>query len=181
MNSLIMQPAFKRVITSLLIGAIGILVSSCAETPQPPPIPDMSQLQIREMQTREYQDTDVKQVLKALLAALLDEGYIVNEVQPELGIVSAARELYDVDKATKNIAEMNFGSGAGTYQTTKRFECSALVSEYGDLIRVRINIVAKAVSNSGGNIWSQPVYDLNTYQNLFSKMSKALFLEKEKI
>lgn len=156
-----------------------LVLVGCASTPKPPPLPEMSQLQVREMQTRLYPDVTEGATLKALMAALLDEGYIIGTVQPELGVVTAAKELYEVDEKTKSIAEFNYGSGSGTYQTTKRFEASALVDKHGDSVRVRINIIAKAVSNAGGNIWSQPVYDAETYQRLFSKINKAVFLEKE--
>ncbi len=156
-------------------------IASCASTPKPPPIPQLTQLELRQLQTREYSSVDLNIATKAVIAALQDEGFIVATASPELGLVTAAMEIYEVDKATKGSVEFWYGSGMGTYQTTKRFETSTTVEKYGEGIRIRINIVAKAISNSGGNIWSQPVYDAKMYQSIFSKLDKALFLQKEKM
>jgi hypothetical protein len=177
MNFRIIQVASKVI----AIAIVFTLAGGCAKTPKPPVQVEMSQLQIREMQTREYHDVKEPAVMKSVIAALMDEGFIINETNAELGLISAAKEVYELDEATKNIAEFNFGSGAGTYQTTLRSEASATVSKHGEVVRVRINIVQKAVSNAGGNIWSQPLYDMNTYQAIFSKVDKAVFIEKENI
>ena len=69
----------------------------------------------------------------------------------------------------------------GTYQTTKRFEATGTIRKHQNIIRVRINIVAKALTNTGGIVWSQPVNEWQFYQNLFSKIDKAIFIEKQNI
>ncbi|WP_222705773.1 hypothetical protein [Salidesulfovibrio onnuriiensis] len=166
-------------VSSLLVAAF--LLGGCIKANTPPPLPEMTQLQVRQMQTREYQSGSEKEVMKALVAALLDEGYIVSSADMDLGLISAAKESYELDEDTKNFMEFNYGVGKGTYQTTKRLEASTTVRQHNDVIRVRVNIIAKALNNNGGIIWSQPVYDLETYQRLFSKVDKAVFLEREKI
>ncbi len=160
--------------------AISIL-SACAKTPKPPEQAQFTQLQIREMQTREYDSVSQKDVMKSVISALMDEGFIINATDNELGLITAAKETYALDESTKSIAEFNYGAGSGTYQTTLRSEASSIVNKHGDVIRVRITIVQKAVSNAGGNIWSQPLLDAQVYQGIFSKVDKSVFLEKEKI
>lgn len=168
--------------SKLLFVAFSLMfIAGCAHSPTPPPAPELTQLQIRQMQTREYSDVTEVQVIKAVISALMDEGYGISSTDKELGIITAAKEVYDLDSNTKFIAEFNLGAGAGTYQTTLRSEASSLIKTYGNNIQVRISIIQKGVSNAGGNIWSQPVYNANVYQSIFSKVSKAVFLEKEKI
>ncbi|TLD40702.1 MAG: hypothetical protein JETT_3034 [Candidatus Jettenia ecosi] len=169
----------RKILGIIAIGIIGI--TGCVSTPQPPPIPQLTQLEIRQIQAREYESANLNIAMKAVISALQDEGFIIETANPELGLVTAAKEIYEVDKATKNSVEFWQGVGMGTYQTTKRFETSTTIENYGKGIRIRINIVAKAVSNSGGNIWSQPVYDAKIYQDIFSKIDKSVYLEKEKI
>ena len=132
-------------------------------------------------QTREYEKTEIKSAMKAVMSALQDEGYVINTAEMELGIVTAALELFEEDKNTKAYNEFWYGAGQGTYQTTKRMEVSSLVSQHGEKTRVRINIIAKALTNTGGSIWSQPVYDAQIYQSIFTKIDKSIYLEKEKI
>ena len=158
-----------------------LLFAGCATKQGPPPAPKMSQIQIRQLQTREYDVQNETSVIKAVIAALQDEGFIISTANPELGLITAAMEVRDEDKATKGWAEFWYGPGMGTYQTTKRFEASATVQKHKNVIRVRINIVAKAITNAGGIVWSQPVYDAKIYQNIFAKVDKSLFLIKEDI
>lgn len=176
MNSRIIRAGSKLVLFVVALAMVG-----CATTPKPPVVPQLSQLQIREMQTREYSGATDAEVMKAVIAALMDEGFVISATDKDLGMIAAAKEVYDVDEATKGIAEFNLGSGAGTYQTTIRSEASSMVSKHGEVVRVRINIVQKSVSNAGGNIWSQPLYDGQVYQAIFAKVDKSIFYEKEKI
>lgn len=166
--------------TLLPITALAVLLASgCSTTPGPPPLPEMTQLQVRQLQTREYDATDEKPVIKAVIAALQDEGFIISTVSLDLGLVTSAMEVRDEDKGTKGWSEFWYGPGMGTYQTTKRFEASATVQKLTTSVRVRINIVAKALTNTGGIVWSQPVYELDVYQKIFSKVDKSVYLSKE--
>jgi hypothetical protein len=167
--------------TPLFVAVVVFLITGCATGPEPPPLPEMTQLQIRQIQTKEYDGIEEKAVIKALIAALQDEGFIISAANPELGLVTAAMEIRDEDKGTKSWVEFWYGPGIGTYRTTKRLEASATVQKQGAAVRVRINIVAKALTNAGGVVWSQPVYDAKVYQDIFSKVDKAVFLEKEKV
>ncbi|KAF1074692.1 hypothetical protein [Halodesulfovibrio sp. MK-HDV] len=171
----ITQASSKLLLVSLCL----MFLAGCAHSPTPPPAPDLTQLQIRQMQTREYSGVTELQVVKAVIGALMDEGFSISSTDKELGVITAAKEVYELDSSTKFAAEFNLGAGAGTYQTTLRSEASSFIKTYGKNVQVRISIVQKAVSNAGGNIWSQPVYNATVYQSIFSKVGKAVFLEKE--
>ena len=55
--------------------------------------PEKSQLEIREIQTRTYDTSDSKMVLKTMLNVLQDDGFIITEGNVELGLLSATKEL----------------------------------------------------------------------------------------
>jgi len=180
MISRIIQAVSKHIIIGALFGG-SLLLTGCVTTQGPPPAPEMSQVQVRQLQTREYNVQEETPVIKAVIAALQDEGFIISAANPELGLITAAMEVRDEDKGTKGWAEFWYGPGMGTYQTTKRFEASATVQKHKSAVRVRINIVAKALTNAGGIVWSQPVYDAKVYQDIFAKVDKSVFLAKENI
>jgi len=180
MKSLITQAVFRNNIIKLVIFIAIFVIWGCASTPTPPPNPELTQLEVRQLQTREYKSTPAI-VMKAVIAALQDEGFIISSSNPELGLVTAAMEQIAEDTATKSHQAFWYGKGMGTYQTTKRWEASATIGKHSEGVRVRINIVAKALTNTGGIAWSQPVYAADIYQTIFSKVDKAIFLEKEKI
>lgn len=143
--------------------------------------PQLGQMQIRQLQTREFSDANVTGVMKALIAALQDEGFILQHADATLGVITAAQEKEAVDTNAKFWAEFNNGSGNGNYQTLLRYEASATVHKHGDVVRVRINIVEKSISNRGGTLTTHPVYSSRTYQNLFTKIDKSVFYEKENV
>ena len=148
--------------------------------PVPPPVPKRTQLQVRQIQTREYGKISSEAVLKSVIAALQDEGFIISNADLKLGLVTAFVETFELDEATKNWVHNTIRSGT-PYQTTKRVEASATVEKYGEIVRVRINLLAKAINNAGGIVWSQPIYDANIYQKLFAKVDKAVFLQKQNL
>lgn len=166
-----MLPNFKKF---LLFFCILSFLSSCV--PEPPPVREMSMLQIREIQTREYENVKYNEVIKAVIFSLQDEGFTITQASSELGLVTAIKDIEEVDKWTQ------FWVGAqGSYQTIRRLEANVTVKELGKKIKVRISLVAKGISNTGGVLWSRPIQDAESYQKLFFHIDKALFLEKEKI
>lgn len=164
----------------ILIFIVCLTLFACASAPLSPPS-NLSQLQIRQLQSREYSHTKLQSVIRSVISALQDEGFIIASANENLGLVTAAMEKYEEDSRTKNYVNFMYGPGIGTYQTTKHFEASVSVAEHNKVTRVRINIVVKAINNAGGIIWSQPVYDQATYQNIFSKIDKSLYLYKQNL
>jgi len=167
-----MRVNFK--IFGLLILILALLLSGCV-TPPPKP-PDMSELQIREIQTRQYENANFEEAMKAVIASLQDQEFIISNASEKLGLVTAYKDLEEVDEWTR------FWVGAqGSYQTVRRIEANATVRGEGKFVKIRINLLAKGLSNTGGVLWSRPIYDAEAYQKIFSKIDKALFIEKEKI
>ena len=176
----IMRHVSKACLLVLAV-SLALLAGGCATPEGPPPLPKLTQIQVRQLQTREYEVPDPVPVMKAVIAALQDEGFIISTANTEVGLVTAIMDMREEDEATKGWVEFWYGPGMGTYQTTKRFEASATVQKHDDKVRVRINIIAKALNNAGGIIWSQPVYDSKVYQRIFTKIDKSIFLLKQNI
>ncbi len=59
-------------------------------------------------------------------------------------------------------------------------ECTANVSEYGNQVRVRVNFQVKVLDNKGG-IREVKQIEEKYYQDLFSKVDKGIFIQKEKL
>lgn len=134
----------------------------------------VSQLQVREIQSRVYDAIDETAALRAVIAALQDEGYIISLANDRLGLVTGGLEIEDVDG-------WNRFWGRNTYRTARRVEASATVQGRPDGIRIRINIVAKSLTNTGGILTSEPIVNRAEYQRLFDRIDKSLFLEREKV
>ena len=136
----------------------------------------MSELQIRQIQTREYENVKFEDAMKAVIASLQDQEFIITNASEKLGLVTAYKDIEEVDAWTK------FWVGPqGSYQTIRRIEANVTVREEGKFVRIRINLLAKGILNTGGTLWLRPIYDPEAYQKIFFKIDKSLFIEKEKI
>ncbi|MEJ2270544.1 MAG: hypothetical protein P8Y04_12350 [Desulfobulbaceae bacterium] len=92
----------KRIfIISILIS---FFITSCASSPKA----EKTQLQIRSIQTRTYETSESKLVLKAMLNVLQDDGFIVKTAVPELGLLTATKEI-DVERMSESMPAFFFG------------------------------------------------------------------------
>lgn len=143
-------------------------------------VPPKTQLEIREFQSRTYNDRDTKLVMKAVINAMQDEGFIIKSADKELGFISASKEVDIEDKTSAFFLQLLAGSNA-RYSKNSVVEASANVSEFGKETRIRLVFQAKVVDNFGNPISANVVEDPAFYQDFFSKMDKSLFIEREKI
>ena len=146
-------------------------------------ITPMTQLEKRQFQTRTYDSSDKALVMKAMLNVLQDEGFIVYNANPLLGFIYGVK---DFDTSDPNIdiskefglskARLNMnGVRVATVETT------ANVTEYGKSMRVRVNFKRKLLNVYGNAQFIDDINDENYYQEFFSKVDKAIFLQKQKI
>lgn len=166
-----------RKIWILLILIISIFVVGCATTGV---TPQMTQLQIREFQTRTYETNDVKMIMKAMLNVLQDDGYIVKNAVMDLGLLSAEKTV-DIENQGEAFLAVFFLGAAATWKKASVIECTANVSEHGSQSRVRVNFQLKVLDNKGGIREVKQIEDKKYYQDFFSKVDKGIFIQKEKL
>ena len=153
-------------------------VTGCTMQPRQPPL---TQLQLRQLQSRSYENRELKVAMRAVINALLDEGFIIKNADKDLGFVQATKEQ-DVS-----------GNGAGGFvgwggiltnndvrwQNTTMIDASGTLTPVGKSTNVRLIFQKKTLDNygvaMGVNVITDPVF----YQNIFTKIDKSLFLEKE--
>lgn len=68
-----------------------LLISLTPNIAQAKKIKKMSQLELREMQTRFYDTSDTMKVMKATVNTLQDSGFIIQEIEPDLGYIRAEK------------------------------------------------------------------------------------------
>lgn len=153
------------------------MLASTALTACASKAPPMTQLQIREYQTRHYDVEDIKMAMKAVLNVLQDDGYNVRQANVELGFLNAVKETQ-----VQGTGFARFMLGAeGTYDTNLVIECTANVSIFNKQTRVRANFVKRVLNNKGGVTDTRQIEDQRFYQDFFAKVDKGMFLEKEKL
>ncbi len=143
-------------------------------------ITPQTQLEKRQYQTRQYNNIPKPVLMKAMLNVLQDEGFIVNNANSLLGFISGAKEFSPKDKTID--IEKEFGTKKGMLGAVVAVvETTANVSEYGREMRVRVNFKRKLLNAYGNAYKIEEVTDEQYYQNFFSKVDKAIFIQKQKI
>ncbi len=167
----------KSIVSKYFLIVSLLVFGSCVPRRVTPP---KTQLQMREMQTRTYPQQDVKMVMKAVLNALQDEGYIIKNADKELGFISATKEI-DVEDQRQAFFARLFDGAAARYKKNAVIDASANVTEIGRETRVRLVFQTKTQDNFGSPISAEQIEDTVFYQEFFTKVDKSLFFEKERI
>ena len=166
----------------LLLVLVPFLFFSC-EIQQERPAP-LTQLQKREIQTRTFEDAQMKQVMKAMLDVLQDTGYIVKNANTELGLLVASKEVDCENRRDVLFATLVTSSGSGSQPRWNKnaiYEASANISQIGKNVKVRINFQEKILDNLGAPVRVRQILNPKEYQKFFESVSKGLFIHKENI
>lgn len=140
--------------------------------------PQKTQLEIREMQTRSYTSKNLKLVMKAVINALQDDGFIIKGADKELGFISASKEV-DIQDSTEAFWTQFLQGNQARFRKNSIVEASANISEFGKETKVRVVFQMKVVDNFGAPVDARQIEDYYTYQEFFSKVDKSVFIERE--
>lgn len=141
-------------ISGILIIVIAVIIafSGCASSKKQLLRMDESQVKLRSMQTRAFDTTDKDKMLRTVISALQDLGYIVNEANEVIGTVSARTTHIKYKLLEKKKYPLLI-----TVTVRPRGETQLLV-------RANAQYNQKAVEN--------PL----VYQNFFTVLEKSIFL-----
>ena len=161
----------------VLASVVLLLGAGCVNQSIRPP---KTQLEVRAIQTREYEERDMKAVMKALIDVLQDEGFIIRNADSNLGFLSAQKEV-DLERPGDRFFS-SFGPGdIPRWRKSAQIEASINVSEFGKTTRVRANFQRKELDNLGGTLGVRPLDDERFFQYFFEKVDKGLYLQRERI
>ncbi len=138
--------------TGLLILGLALLLQACVGGAQKPPKELLAlndaQMKIRSFQTRAFDAKDQNKVLRGVVAALQDLGFIVERANGPMGLVTAGK----------------FGpNGRGIVELTV-----TVLAKGEEQTEVRVN----ALFNT------KPIEDPKIYQNFFTAVERSLFISR---
>lgn len=152
-----------------------LTLSACSFTPPKPP---MSQLEVREMQTRAYEKKKISftQVMKAVINVLQDDGFIIKNADRELGFITAEKED-DVSSGWEAALGFTLNGQQTRYNKNAVTACSVNITEIGPQVRVRSIFQRKVMDNFGAVASVRQIDNPVFYRDFFSRVDKGLFLE----
>ncbi len=148
--------------------------------------PELTQLQTRELQTRSYETEDTTKVLQIALAVLQDDGFVVQNANTDIGLLSASKSLHEVgvDDMETAFAKGFFGLGSVTSQEFSTVQSTVTVTPFGKKTRVRLSVRLSSTEIgglSGANVKYESVTDPEFYQEFFTKLEKGIFIEQQQL
>jgi hypothetical protein len=166
-----------------------LTLGGCATTGQPAlPALTGGPLELRSAQSRTFEPGEPREVMKAVLGVLQDEGFTIRQLSSELGVVTAVKEWQSQQQngalriAKWIAAPMTYGASllvpSGRTEFTA-LEASVNVTQEISRTRVRISLVARVTDKEGRVRSVSPVDDAGAYQTLLARLDKAVFLQRE--
>ncbi|EKE09743.1 MAG: hypothetical protein ACD_16C00117G0027 [uncultured bacterium] len=162
--------------TTSLIG-LTLLLSACASMDK---APLKTQLQVREFQTRSFETPKTNDVLSAVVEAFQDQGFMVKNVVPEVGLVSSSRDV-DVEDINEAFMQRFFFGQNARWGKISSIEATANVKTQGQKTKVRVTFQEKVLNNMGTVDHVKTIEDQRFYQDFFDKVGKSIFIEGQKV
>ena len=161
---------------ALVASGIALAILGCAPPPSQRVEQPRTQLQTRDFQTRVYDTTDTRMVMKALLNVLQDDGFIIKNANDNLGLIAATKETENPDTPALLWLRTEL-----LWDKTFVVECSANVSEFGRQTKVRVNFEERSIDNRGAVSHVKQIDDAKYYRDFFARVDKGVFIQKEKL
>jgi hypothetical protein len=174
-----MKNALRRVCASLVCLSVAFVATGCVYEPPKPPL---TQLQLRQLQSRSYENREMLTAMRAVINALLDEGFIIKNADKDLGFVQASKDV-DIGGAGQIYADFGgfFGNNQARWRNSSSIDCSGTLTTVGRSTNVRLIFQQRILDNFGVPMSIDLIEDPAFYQNIFTKIDKSLFLEKESL
>ncbi len=153
------------------------LLAGCATGTQGPA---KTQLEVREFQTRTFDTTKTNEVLSAVVEAFQDQGFMVKNVVPEVGLVAATKDSDVEEFGQAAMMFLAFGHHA-SWAKNSTIEATANIKTIGPKTKVRITFQEKVLTNHGGINSVKTIEEPRFYQIFFDKIGKSIFIEKQKL
>lgn len=174
-------PQFSKLsfVVFLCIGVIG-----CASIPKGFLKPNEASLEKRQLQMRQYDTTNEEQILSAVSGVLQDLGFILDNSETKLGFIAASKQADATSGGQIFLAALLGGRNAvAACDKSQVIKASVITkpSFDGDKVVVRVTF-QRIVWNMSGQINRvESINDLEIYQKFYDSLSKAIFLEAQKI
>lgn len=169
----------KLFIILLCLGIIG-----CASIPKGFLKPSETSLEKKQLQIRQYDTTNEEQILTAVAGVLQDLGFNLDNSETKLGFVAASKKA-DATNAGQVFLVALFGgaNAVGQCDASQVVKASVITkpSLDGQKTIVRVTF-QRVVWNMQGQINRvESVNDPEIYKKFYDSLSKAIFLEAQKI
>ncbi len=177
------------------IGIVGILCLSmvgCMTIPKGFLKPSEKSLENRQLQMRQYDTKDETKIITSVAGVLQDLGFTLDDSETDLGLVVASKKADAVSGGQMTVAFICdvLAAAGGTYSNNmaqcdkeQKVRASVIVQPSLDgskiVVRVTFQRIVWNMSNQISRV--ETIIEPQIYEKFYEALSKAIFLEAEKI
>lgn len=173
-----------RKVKALSLVLAGIL-AGCASIPKDILQLSPESLEKRQLQTRRFETQDEAKLLSASAALLQDLGFTINKSVTSLGVITASKDRSAVEAGQVVLAVLLsiLAQQNVPYDETQKMRVSVVTQPLGDGKSTAVRVTfQRIVWNTHKQISKrEQLNDPEIYQEFFSKLSKAVFLEAHQL
>jgi len=182
----------RRFLKSVLVVFLCLGVIGCASVPKGFLKPSEGYLEKRQLQMRQYDTTNEEQIITAVAGVLQDLGFTLDESETKLGLVSASKKADATSKGQvvgAVLLDMLAALGGSSSNNTARCDKSQVVKtsvitkpsldRKKMVVRVTFQRIVWNMSNQINRV--ETINEPQIYQKFYEGLSKAIFLEAQKI
>lgn len=142
-------------------------------------------LERRQAQTRVFETNNEAELLSASAALLQDLGFNLDESEVDLGVLVASkdRDATEADQVAASIVMAALLGVAMPWDDEQKIRAAVITRELEDRngFAVRLTMQRIIWDTQGQVSETEPLDDPEMYQEFFSKLSKAVFLEAQEL
>lgn len=149
-------------------------------------------LQVRQLQMRQFETNNEKEIILASAGVLQDMGFTLDDSETELGVIVASKDRDATNAGQVTLATMAVflsalgGSSSNAFDTidkVQKIRVSVVTRLNSENSKILLRVTfQRIVWNNLGNVSKmETLKDPELYQGFFDKLSKAVFLEEQRI
>lgn len=168
----------------------GLLLAGCVTIPPDAFVVTPELLKQRQLETRRYDGLKEPDLITACANVLQDLGYNLDNSETKLGVLTASkqRDAVNAGEVAAAVVVALLGGGAMAISKDQTIRVSLVVRPVNDstgkampsdhFVRVTFQRVVRRTDNS---VFTETLHDSQLYQDFYERVSKAVFLEANKI
>ena len=183
----------NKIFNFILIPFLCLLLTGCVTT-YPKDFLKLSKdnLQVRQLQMRQFETINEKEIVLASAGVLQDMGFAIDDSETDLGVIVASKDRDATNAGQVTLATMAVilsalgGSSSNAFDNIDkvqkiRVSVVTRLNAEGNKVLVRVTFQRIVWNNVGNVSRMETLKDPELYQGFFDKLSKAIFLEEQKI
>jgi hypothetical protein len=183
----------QRLRSTLVAGSIGLaLLTGCAsyglrheiqrDSRDQILLSERSQVKVRNAQSRFYDTTDKRQMIRALIATFQDLGFRIEVLDETLGIISGKKFLDAERPGTAGLPTYLLYDEESLVVFNRSYRTWGPFQRRSDLVRLTVTVrnrnEKQLIVRASAQYYLRPVENAEAYQKFYAALAKALFAER---